>query len=462
MGGGHLLNDLLLPDAPHGRAPARLARPAAAVGLVVGAGLAGIAAAIEPRLAVLLTGGALAVWLAARHLTAAVALLCASFYFDHYLTGGATGLTGTKALGALAIVAWAVNWAIDRRPLVASPQLVVLGGFAVWILLSSVAARNESVAVTSAMRYWALFAVVFLLVQEIGQEPARARTTIGFLVIAGGVAGYLGAAAFLFGGADRASGPIEDPNDFAIVLGATLPLVVYQLSVLTFRPARLVMGIAGIGMVAGILGSFSRGAAVALTAGLLWAVLTRRWPARWLVGVLACVLLVVGAAYVFQRDTIEAALGQKEHIAEENVSSRFDTWSIAWREFKAEPILGVGPGNYRERFLDFELPEDVAIGPLVTHNMYLSALAELGAPGLAFLVAFLGVAYLQLRKRTPYDPASDAQRTALCMMLIIAAVGSLFIDGQYVPAMYLAVGIGAGLTAAASSRATADVPVSRS
>src|SRR5260370_11395910 len=53
----------------------------------------------------------------------AVAVLAAGFFFNAYLNRGAGILTIDKALGVLAVMAWGLEWAVNRRPLVGSRQL---------------------------------------------------------------------------------------------------------------------------------------------------------------------------------------------------------------------------------------------------------------------------------------------------------------------------------------------------
>lgn len=67
-------------------------------------------------------------------------------------------------------------------------------------------------------------------------------------------------------------------------------------------------------------------------------------------------------------------------------SNRYDYWRVALLEFQAEPVRGVGAGNYtRDYFRLRETPEDVR----QPHSFELQAAAELGAIGLALAIALL-------------------------------------------------------------------------
>src|SRR5439155_15394461 len=98
---------------------------------------------------------------------------------------------------------------------------------------------------------------------------------------------------------------------------------------------------------------------------------------------LAAVGLVARAAFQLSHGRVETAFQQKAYIAETNVEERFIFWRIAVREFSTSPVLGVGPGNFEVRLVDFDRPAHLYGGTFATHNTYLQVLAELGLPGAA-------------------------------------------------------------------------------
>src|SRR5690348_8607835 len=64
-----------------------------------------------------------------RRLDLAVAVLAAGFFFNNYLARGAGIVTIDKVVGALAIAAWGLDWAVNRRPTLTSRGLWLLIGF---------------------------------------------------------------------------------------------------------------------------------------------------------------------------------------------------------------------------------------------------------------------------------------------------------------------------------------------
>jgi len=73
-------------------------------------------------------------------------------------------------------------------------------------------------------------------------------------------------------------------------------------------------------------------------------------------------------------------------------SGRFSLWALAFRNFKKNPILGVGYGNYKavgkkEHYENFNNNKGMFANPRRTHNDFLEKLAETGIFGFLLYVA---------------------------------------------------------------------------
>jgi putative inorganic carbon (hco3(-)) transporter len=158
-------------------------------------------------------------------------------------------------------------------------------------------------------------------------------------------------------------------------------------------------------------------------------------------------LLIAGTANLLQPETVDSALTRKEHVAQTNVNLRLIAWGIALEEFGSSPVLGVGPGNFEKRYIEFGLPTDED-GPITTHNAYLNILAELGLPGLVLFLGYLAVSWGLLRRRIPDDPAANAFRSSLAAGFVIALVGSMFLTEQYYAPLWLLPALSATLVSA--------------
>jgi len=99
----------------------------------------------------------------------------------------------------------------------------------------------------------------------------------------------------------------------------------------------------------------------------------RRFPLR-LVAAAVPAILVLGTAAVF--------------AAAAATQPRTSYFHVAWREFRAHPVLGSGAGTYGHYWL--QAPYYLHYGgALDAHSLYLETLAELGPLGLVLLIAFL-------------------------------------------------------------------------
>jgi O-Antigen ligase/Tetratricopeptide repeat len=88
---------------------------------------------------------------------------------------------------------------------------------------------------------------------------------------------------------------------------------------------------------------------------------------------------------------------------------RYDYWRIAWKEFKQEPLRGVGAGSYDvDYFVDRRTNEDIR----QPHSLPMQLLAELGIPGLLALLAFVGAVFAGLWRASRRGVTSLGRRVA--------------------------------------------------
>jgi putative inorganic carbon (hco3(-)) transporter len=422
-----------------------VSRPGAIVLLLVAAVATAFAVSREPLYAV---GAVLALalaWLIAQRLWLAVSLLVASSYFEGYLAVGLGFLTASKLIGVLAMFAWFLAWSRGRQPITTVGLFWPVAGLAAWILLSLAMAYDQPAAVLFASRYLMFFVMVFLI-QTVDGQLSRATQLAAVAVASAAVAALIGLWNF-FGGAERATGPLEDPNDFGFLLAVTVPLAMHQFQIASRPARRCAAALALASILAGTLATFSRGAIIGLAVAGAFSLLTRRLRTRWALLFLATALLIAGTANLLQPEIIDSALTRKEHVAQTNVNVRLIAWGIALDEFGSSPLLGVGPGNFEKRYIEFGLPTDED-GPVTTHNAYLNVLAELGLPGLVLLLGYLAISWGMLRRRIPDDPATNAFQSSLAAGFVIALVGSMFLTEQYYAPLWLLPALGATLVSA--------------
>ena len=153
---------------------------------------------------------------------------------------------------------------------------------------------------------------------------------------------------------------------------------------------------------------------------------------------------------------------------------RIELWTIATREFLDNPVLGVGPGNFRWRIADYQTNEQQQkfgrslAASAVVHSTYFEILSELGAVGVGSFIAMIFFLFRDLRriegactailKRTPKNSREHdlewARAYALSLQgaLIGFLVSSAFLSTSYVSNIWFLGGAAAALHFVAADR----------
>ena len=397
-----------------------------------------------------------------------VSLLAADFFFNAYLNHGAGIVTIDKILGALAVTAWILEWVVNRRPVLSNRQLWVIGAFLAWTAVSIVGASNNKVALVVSLRYLTFAILYFLVIQAVRGERRQADTLLRVVLVASTAASIIGLVAFFSHHVLRASGPIQDPNDFGFILASSVPLAIYQARWAATRWGKAACGAAVVLILACTLATFSRSALTGLSVAAGWALLTGRLRLRWVLAVLACLAGVLAVTFEAAPRLVDVALGQKTHVVTQNVDVRYGYYRVEINEWEHYPLTGVGPGNFVYRFYQFapgvqqSLPYPSNVLTISGEDAYLIILAEQGTPGLALFLTYLALSWIDLRRRFPDDPPRDDLQAALAAGFIVACIGALFLAEQYYPPLWYLPALAAGLAASGSGTKTADPADSRS
>jgi hypothetical protein len=238
----------------------------------------------------------------------------------------------------------------------------------------------------------------------------------------------------------RALGFMHDPNDLAMGLIVALGLIggAWRREL---GGRRLFLAAAATGLVYGLHLTGSRGGAVALLAmlGMDAAGRLGRVPALVLVAALGAVALAFGVGGRSLSMELDAS-----------ASERLVAWTEGFEMLKAQPLLGVGYGQ----FLEYH--------PLTAHNSLVLSFAETGLFGTFFWVGLLVVTWLELHrtKQLPGDEQFDESAKRWAHGLQLALVGfmasALFLSRTFVPTLYLVIGLSVALSTIARA---ADRPI---
>jgi O-antigen ligase len=447
--------------------PARGARLAA---LGLGAAVVGLLAGVEPRLALAAAIAAGFVLLVSVDLAAGLAVF-GFFSFLEILELGSVISVG-KLGGALLALGWLAVLATRRDArgsfLAVHPWISgVLGLLLGWSLLSIGWAAEPAAVLGTAGRY-ALNAILFLIVFTAIRTKRHAVT-----VTAAFVAGAVAATAY---GLTHPSAAVEaerltssaglDPNELAAVLVAGVVLS----GALAFNVRRS-PGLALASVSAGTLCLFglfltdSRGGMVALGVTLVAAIaLAGRWRMR----VAVVVAAIAGVAFLYfstlaspqQRERVTAVTQGEARLQ----NGRSTIWTVGWRMAEANPIAGVGAGNFQSASRAYLLQPGLLTrtdqilleAPKIAHNTYLGVLAELGIVGLALFLTLIGFSLrCSLLAARNFGIRGDPNGEVLARAIAIALVGTLaadfFISQELKKELWLLLGLGPALLSVSRS-----------
>lgn len=297
----------------------------------------------------------------------------------------------------------------------------ILGYVGLFIVTSHVVSdRGRARQFASA----ACFIVVLLVLRNVESLQDTSRT-------AGYDAGYF----------------MSDGNDFAWGIGTFMPMGLYLLSSSSSLWRRGLGLLAVLGTIATVVGTSSRGAALATGAALVcYATFfsKRRILAFGLLAAIAVTVLTVAP------ETFVDRVGTIANYEEDgSAMGRIRAWRSAVQMALDYP-LGVGANNFNSAYGRFYMPDDAAQAKWISaHSIYFKTLAEYGFPGLALLISLIVVNLVHNGRSAAscrrFDgPFPDAWPQALSIATIAFAIGGMFLGGLLYPHIFIL----SGLTAA--------------
>jgi O-antigen ligase len=438
----------------------------------------------------LLSGGAALGWLGSQRPMLAIAMLIlagavaaiifwpeiATLLVAFLIWMNATGVAVTyhglpETLGAgvplLLLVPLVANYLRGERIQVGAPFAFVVLLLAVQIV-STLLSRHQDVALEKLLTFSVEGLLVYLLVTNAVRTPETLRRCVWALLAAGaclsavtvyqkltggwsrpfGGFGSVGAAYFVFDDATpRAAGPLGDPNYYAQILLTLAPLGFIQAWSERRPELRFAAGGATLLILAGVMLTNSRGAALAFGVVLVVMGFMHYIKRSQLVALLAGVLILLTLVpeYRDRVSTITSATAGATSKAgaeegEESTRARTGEMAAGTLVFFDHPIVGVGPAvfpYYYQEYADrigLQVHETTRFGEKKgqqalrqVHNLFLGVAADLGLAG---LIAFCGLLFVTSRalvraRRRWRATAPEAADLAAAFLLAIVAYISI-------------------------------------
>jgi putative inorganic carbon (HCO3(-)) transporter len=341
-------------------------------------------------------------------------------------------------IAAVMLVSLLVYKGDKKLPMV--PTTMVFIFFMFWMSLTSVFAIHPDLVYTQWNKVMKIFGMT-LVIMMLMKERKHIEMAIWSIVIS---LGYYGVKGGIFtirsGGSDRVWGPsgtfIDGNNEIALALVMVIPLMFYLMKITTNKWGRYAF-MASMGLCAfASLGSYSRGALLAIVAmgGFLWLKSKEKLTVGLVLALLVPVLLLAMPSQWHARmDSIG------EYKADESAMGRVNAWYMATNLALARPLGGgfeiYDAGVFR---LYAPVPEDIH----AAHSIYFQVLGEHGFLGL-FLYLALGVLTWRngswVIKNSKLDPELKwaAELVPLLQVSMLGfAVGGAFLSLAYFDVPY--------------------------
>jgi len=332
-------------------------------------------------------------------------------------------------------VALLVGWLI-KKDYRWSPQSSLLIAFLVVMAAGIPLAANTFSAFWSLYGMATIFVCICLPIPSLVTSVRRVRVWIYTFV---GVAFYVGLWAIFHGGygpSGAAGG--QDENYVAAMMGMAVSFAYFSIFAARRPIVKVILALSILVFLGAIVAGndVSRGGFLGMCAVFLYCML--RSPRKWIGFVVLAVIIAVVMPFVpssYWDDIV--TIGD---VHEGTADLRLEIWQIGIRMWRANPVFGVGAGNFRWNVGKYQSSEqrekydrDLG-GSVIAHSLFVEVLAELGTLGALVLLLLLWRTWKDLRRvvrlgsgdgRLPLRCYADAVTGAILACLVNGAFLSL-------------------------------------
>ncbi len=270
--------------------------------------------------------------------------------------------------------------------------VLAISGFTIWAIFSALAAADFGTGINYVENHAKIFIPFLVGITVIDSLPKLKQLAWVMLLSLGYVAFEMNLSYYL--GYNRAQ--LEglagmDNNSLAIAMVAGVGLAFFVGVGATKWWHRFISWTAALLMAHTVMFAFSRGGMLALIVSMVasFALLPPKKP-RHIVALLICVAIGFRLAGPEVTDRFLSSFAEAED-RDVSAQSRLDMWEDLWDSTLHNPILGVGPDHWPLVAPQYGWP----LGK-EGHSLWLQTSAEMGIPGVLFLLFFYGLCMIKL------------------------------------------------------------------
>jgi O-antigen ligase len=374
-----------------------------------------------------------------------------------------------EPLGIFLILLFVWMWFEFGRPSnpMGIPLLISIASFVGWLMrpdkrwtmqskwflaMIAVMAAGIPLAANGFSAFWATYGMASLLVCICLPLPSvvtSVRAVRAWMYTFLGVSLYVGGwALFHDGFGPSGAGGGQDENYVAAMMGMAIPFAYFSIFVAKRAIIKLVLALS-ITVFCGamvVADNVARGGFVGLCAVFLYCL--ARSPRKWLgvvivTAIVVAVLPFAGAKYWDEISTIT-------DVEEGTADVRIEIWKIGLRMWRANPVLGVGAGNFRWQVGVYQSAEQLEKygrdlgGSIIAHSLFVELLAELGTLGALVVLIPLWRTWRDLwhvRRSAAGRPGQGAAAAELvtlghCADAVLASILACLVNGAFLSLLY--------------------------
>jgi len=227
----------------------------------------------------------------------------------------------------------------------------------------------------------------------------------------------------------RIAGSSYGPNYFAIALLPFLGVGFYNIFVERNKILKIFSVLIVLAISCALVVTSSRGGLVGLAGMLLVAAFQAKKKFKAGLFVLLCVVIMMNVMPESVKERFSKTKIEENYIGDDTIDSttrRFRLAEAGWKMFLANPLFGVGVGNYYWECREYA--DNIHAGR--AHNMYIEIMAELGIIGAVLFFAIIYSLFKTLKKIVKMNILESNYAQGIYIGLVGFLIAAIFLHAQ--------------------------------